>query len=387
MALDALLFDLDGTLIDTNWQHALAWAEALERFGYRVPAERVLLEIGKGGDRLVPALLGEEVEEAQGEALREAHGERFQQRIAREGVRVFPGTRELLAACRERGLRTAVATASKKEQLDEMLERAGLALDELVDAVVNDSDVDRSKPEPDVVSAAVAKLGLAATQCAMVGDTPYDATAARRAGVVCLGVLTGAHPPQAFRRAWARGTWRDVAALHDELDAALALASPGEARWPQERLDEVMGEALAEARRAAEAGEVAVGAVVVDGSGRGIAAAHRQVGKDRQVRKRHDPTAHAALLAFAAAGREAAAPGAVLAVTREPGPMCLGAALAAGVDTILYGVEDVPGGGTERCVPPDVENLVPPRLVGGVRRREAAALLDAAPRQARESGS
>ncbi|HEX2253389.1 MAG TPA: HAD family hydrolase, partial [Thermoanaerobaculia bacterium] len=272
MALDALLFDLDGTLIDTNGQHALAWAEAIGRFGYRIPAERVLLEIGKGGDRLVPALLGDRVEEEEGEALREAHGELFQERIAREGVKVFPGTRKLLAACRERGLRTAVATASKKEQLDEMLERAGLELDELVDAVVNDSDVDRSKPNPDVVDAAVGKLGLSAAQCAMVGDTPYDATAARRAGVVCFGVLTGAHPAAALRRAWARAVWRDAAELHERLDAALALASPGEARWSQDRLDAVMGDALGEARRAAESGEEAVGAVVVDGGGRRLAA-------------------------------------------------------------------------------------------------------------------
>ncbi|HEX2253296.1 MAG TPA: deaminase, partial [Thermoanaerobaculia bacterium] len=99
----------------------------------------------------------------------------------------------------------------------------------------------------------------------------------------------------------------------------------------------------------------------------------------RRVRERRDPTAHAALLALSAAGREAAAPGALLAVTREPCPLCLGAAFAAGVDTVVYGVEDAAGGGTERCIPPEAPGAVPPRLVGGVRRREAAALLDARP--------
>jgi HAD superfamily hydrolase (TIGR01509 family) len=395
MSLDALLLDLDGTLLDTNLLHARAWARALERFDLRVPVERVAEEIGKGGELLVPALVGRRVEEEKGDALREAKEEIFIELIAGEPVPVLPGAAELFAAARDRGLLTAIATASKRSQLEEMVERAGLDLFGLADEVVTDDDVERPKPLPDVVTAAVAKLGLSPAQCAMVGDTPYDGTAARRAGVAAFGVETGGHRPAALRRAWMRAVYRDVGALVADLDAALVLASPSAVSWDRDLLAALAAEALAAGREAGEDGELPDGAAVADGDGRVVA---RGV---RRVRERHDPLAHPALAALAAvaeaaaerAGDEAAAHGGgnggngsngsggsaalVLATVVEPCPLCLGAALVAGVDVVLWALADPAAGGSERCLPLDLPGAVPPRLIGRVGEEPAREVMAA----------
>ncbi|HUO86386.1 MAG TPA: HAD-IA family hydrolase [Thermoanaerobaculia bacterium] len=393
MTLSALLLDLDGTLLDTNLLHARAWAAALERYGHRVPVERVAEEIGKGGELLVPALVGRRVEEEQGSALREAKEEIFLDALAGEAVAVLPGAEEIFAAARRRGLATAVATAAKRSQLEPLLERAGLDLFALADEVVTDDDVDRPKPRPDVVDAAVAKLGLSAAQCAMVGDTPYDGIAARRAGVVCLGVETGGHPPSALRRAWMRGVYRDLAALVADLDAALVVASPATVGWDHGLLEALAGEALAAAREAAEAGELPDGAAVADGEARVLARGLRR------VRERHDPLAHPAIEALSEVaearrtGGEAGANGGdgtngsngsngasvplALATVVEPCPLCLGAALVAGVDLVVWSLADPAGGGSDRCAPIDLPGVVPPRLVGGVEEEAARGVLAA----------
>lgn len=398
MTLDALLLDLDGTLLDTNLLHARAWAAALERFDLRVPVERVAEEIGKGGELLVAALVGRRVEEERGDALREAKEEIFVELIGAEPVPVLPGVAELFAAARDRGLATAIATASQRSQLEEMVERAGLDLLALADEVVTDDDVERPKPQPDVVTAAVAKLGLSPAQCAMVGDTPYDGTAARRAGVAAFGVETGGHRPEALRRAWMRAVYRDVGALAADLDAALVLASPSAVSWNRDLLAALAAEALAEAGEAGEEGELPDGAAVADGEGRVVARGARR------VRERHDPLAHPALEALAAVAEAAAeragdeavggsgsgggagnggganggngsngAGGSalVLATVVEPCPLCLGAALVAGVDMVVWSLADPAGGGSERCLPLDLPGAVPPRLIGGVGEEPA----------------
>jgi HAD superfamily hydrolase (TIGR01509 family) len=220
-----MIFDIDGTLIDTNAAHVEAWRRAFTRLGYHIPVERIIPEIGKGGDLLVPSVLGEEIEKREGDVLRRLQKEEFLAIAATQHFRVFPGTQEIFPALKARGIRTALATSSDEKHLEATLASAGLDLRRLADLLVTRSEGERSKPAPDLVVDAVEKLGLSPTQCAMVGDTIYDGQACRRAGVVFLGVLSGGTPASALRQTDARGVWRDVGHLLADLDRAIEIAS------------------------------------------------------------------------------------------------------------------------------------------------------------------
>jgi HAD superfamily hydrolase (TIGR01509 family) len=224
MPLTALLLDLDGTLVDTNPYHLRAYARVLREHGYDVPEERIARGIGMGGDLLVPELIGEEGERADGEAIREAVGRVFTEELARQHTfRLFPGAIELLAALRERGLRTAIATSAEGDFLNAIFESVGTDLREHVDETVTASDVDASKPEPDVVEAALRKLGVDPEETVLVGDTRYDVDASRRAGVGAIGVSTWAWTEDELRAAGARRTYPEVIALLDRLGDALQI--------------------------------------------------------------------------------------------------------------------------------------------------------------------
>lgn len=225
MTLKGMIFDIDGTLVDTNSAHVEAWRRAFARLGYRVPVERIIPEIGKGGDQLVPSVLGEEIEKREGDVLRKLQKEEFLAIAATQHFRVFPGTEEIFPALRARGIRTALATSSDEKHLDATLASAGMDLRRLADLVVTRTEGERSKPAPDLVVAAVEKLGLSPTQCAMIGDTIYDGQACRRAGVVFLGVLSGGAPESALREAGAREVWQEVGPLLADLDRAIEIAS------------------------------------------------------------------------------------------------------------------------------------------------------------------
>lgn len=225
MTLKGMIFDIDGTLVDTNRAHVEAWRRAFERMGYNVPVERIIPQIGKGGDQLVPSVLGEEVEKRQGDGLRRVQKEEFLAIAATQRFRVFPGTEEIFPALRARGIRTALATSSDDKHLDATLASAGVDLRRLADVVVTKTEGEASKPAPDLVVDAVEKLGLSATECAMVGDTIYDGQACTRAGVVFLGVLSAGAPESALREAGAREVWKDVGHLLADLDRAIEIAS------------------------------------------------------------------------------------------------------------------------------------------------------------------
>jgi HAD superfamily hydrolase (TIGR01509 family) len=225
MALRGMIFDIDGTLVDTNPAHVEAWRRGFQRLGFDIPVERIELEIGKGGDKLVPSVLGNEVEARLGESLRKAQKEEFLAIARREHFRVFPGVEEIFAALRDRGIRTALATSSDDKHLKATLDSAGLDLPQLADVLVTKSDAGASKPDPDLIEVAIKKLGLSPAECAMVGDTVYDAQAARSAGVAFLGVLSGGTPAADLLEAGAIAVWRDVAHLLSELDRALELVS------------------------------------------------------------------------------------------------------------------------------------------------------------------
>ena len=372
MALDALIFDLDGTLIDTNPSHVEAWVSALAGLGYRVPPDRVGREIGKGGDKVVPSILGEEAERRDGERLRDGQRREFL-RIARSRrLEVFPKVPELLRALAGRGIRTALATSSNEDHLRGTLASAGIDLPALVDEVVTKDDADASKPAPDLVLAAAESLGLNPAQCAMVGDTVYDAEACVRAGVVCLGVLSGGSAESELLAAGARAVWRDTAHLLADLDEALSIASPGAGRLDGDTLERLMAAALGAAREGLGQGEVPIGAVLARSDGSVIAHGYN--------RHRHtgDGTAHAEMVAFARAAA-AIADGIddlVLVSTLEPCIMCTGAAIETAVDTIVYGARAPADSGTGRVRPPLTPTLHLPRVVGDVLAGASRSLLE-----------
>jgi phosphoglycolate phosphatase-like HAD superfamily hydrolase len=220
---DAVIFDLDGTLVDTNDAHVQAWQEAFRDLGHDVPRGRIDQEIGKGGDQLVPSILGHEGEARDGKALRTAHEARFLTIAANSAFRIFLGTNALLSELRQRGIDTAIATSSQQNHLDAIIASCGLDITRLVSAVITGSVAAKSKPAPDLVQAALVELGSDPLSTVMVGDTPYDGEASARAGVAFLGMLCGGRPAEILVKAGARALYANPAELLLHIDDALRL--------------------------------------------------------------------------------------------------------------------------------------------------------------------
>jgi HAD superfamily hydrolase (TIGR01549 family) len=225
MALRGMIFDIDGTLVDTNPSHVEAWRRAFKRFGFDIPAARIKVEIGKGGDKLVPSVLGQELESRLGEALRREQKAEFLKIAEREHFRVFPCVPELLQALREREIRTALATSSDQKHLQATMTSAAIDLPSLADVLVTTDDAKESKPAPDLIIVACEKLAVSPTDCAMVGDTVYDGQACQAAGVIFLGLLSGPSTGSELLEAGACAVWRDTGHLYADLDRALEIAS------------------------------------------------------------------------------------------------------------------------------------------------------------------
>ena len=372
MALTAVIFDIDGTLIDSNPAHVEAWVQAFGKFGYRIGADRVSVEVGKGGDKLVPSILGGSAEKQHGEGLREAQKDAFLALAGKTRLAAFPGARDLILELRRRGLRTALATSSSGEQLDGLFRSAGVDFRTLVDETTTADDAAESKPAPDIIQAAIRKLGLAPTQCAMVGDTVYDAEASRGAGVACLGVRSGGNDAETLMRAGTRGVWRDTADLLGHLDQALTAASPGPVPVDQALLEKLMREALAAAREGMAAGEAPIGCVLARGDGSVLARAWNTMA-GTGVR-----TAHAEIEAFRRAADRvpADARDLLLVSTLEPCVMCTGAAMETAVDVIAYGLRAPADAGTGRVQPPRSPDNSMPRITGGILAAESRALFE-----------
>jgi HAD superfamily hydrolase (TIGR01509 family) len=211
---EAVLFDVDGTLIDSNDQHARAWVAALAEHGHTVSFERVRPLIGMGGDKVLPELVpGLEEDSPQGKAIGEARKRIFKEREL-ETIPPTRGARALLEAVRARGARVVVATSAKKSELEGLLARGDLG--PLVDVAATGDDAQDSKPDPDIIGAALKKANVAAADAVMVGDTQYDVEAAHRAGVTCVALLCGGNDPAPLRAADA--VYADPAALTAALD-------------------------------------------------------------------------------------------------------------------------------------------------------------------------
>ncbi len=186
----AVILDIDGTLIRSNDAHASAFVEAGAELGYEVSHDEVLRRIGMGSDRLIPEVFGVEKESEEGKRIEARKGEIFAERYL-PGLRPTPGARDLLVRLRRDGLTLAVATSASPDDLEKLLDRAGVA--DLVPRgkSASPAEVDESKPAPDVVHAALGKAGCAPGEAIMIGDTPYDVEAAGRAGVAILAVRSG----------------------------------------------------------------------------------------------------------------------------------------------------------------------------------------------------
>lgn len=228
LEIRGIVFDMDGTLVDTNWAHVEAWRRAFADHGYDVPRVRIVPEIGKGGDQLLPALLGRDTDEREGDAIRDTQAERFRHFASLVQFELFPGVVELLEALRARDIPVALATSSEREFLELIERRAACDLQALADVVVTKSDAEHSKPAPDLVVAAVQRLGLDPSQCLMVGDTTHDGEACRKAGVPFAALLCGGASREELERAGARHIWRHPAGMLDALDRLL-----GETVFPQ----------------------------------------------------------------------------------------------------------------------------------------------------------
>jgi HAD superfamily hydrolase (TIGR01509 family) len=188
----AAILDIDGTLVDTNYHHALAWYRAFRRHEILLPLWRVHRHIGMGGDQLVAALAGEQVEEDQGDAIRAAEKALYFDLI--DEVEPLQGARELILDLREAGHPVLLASSAKPEEVDHYLDL--LEAREIVDGWTTSEDVEATKPAPDLVRTALEKAD--AGEAVMVGDSTWDCEAARRAGIETVAVLTGAGAAAVF---------------------------------------------------------------------------------------------------------------------------------------------------------------------------------------------
>ncbi|SAL01979.1 HAD family hydrolase [Caballeronia pedi] len=194
----AAIFDVDGTLVDSVDLHALAWHEAFLHFGHSVTFEQARSQIGKGADNLLPEFLTPQQIDDYGAALEHWRGERFKSGYL-PFVRPFSAVPALLTRLREKGIKLAVASSAKKDELDVYLQIADVA--DLFDVTVSSEDVQTSKPAPDAFEAAIHKLGVPPSDAIAIGDSPYDAQAATRAGLRALGFLSGGFSEEALREA------------------------------------------------------------------------------------------------------------------------------------------------------------------------------------------
>jgi HAD superfamily hydrolase (TIGR01509 family) len=197
MAITVVL-DVDGTLVDTNYQHAIAWHRALRSCGYVVQLWRIHRHIGMGGDQIVAALIGEEGEREHGDEARAAEGEAFAGLIGE--VQAMKGATELLRELHEDGDRLVLSSSAKADEVERYLDL--LDARELVDGWTTAADVDRTKPEPDLIQVALEKAG-GEGPALMIGDSTWDVRAAEAAGIPTVAVLTGGFSEEELREAGA----------------------------------------------------------------------------------------------------------------------------------------------------------------------------------------
>jgi HAD superfamily hydrolase (TIGR01549 family) len=217
--VDTAIFDVDGTLVDTNYQHALAWFRAFRRFDLTFPLWQLHRGIGMGGDMFVPKVAGDEVEKAHGDELRAAWAEEFDA-FVRE-VQPFENAHDLLREVKDRGFRLVLASSGTAELVDHFLDL--IDGKSLADAWTSSADAQRSKPAPDIVEAALAKVDGASA--VMIGDSTWDVIAAGKLDVPTIAVRTGGFSVGELEQAGASCVFDSLTELREQLDDTL-LARP-----------------------------------------------------------------------------------------------------------------------------------------------------------------
>lgn len=207
----AVIFDVDGTLVDSVDIHAEAWREAFHDFGHEIRLEDIRSQIGKGGDQLMPVFMSEDEVNARGAAL-EAHRSDILKSRYLSKIKGFPNVRDLVERLQAQGLQIVLASSAKGEELAFYKKLAGI--DDLIDTETSSDDAEKSKPYPDIFQAAKERLqGIEPDDIVVVGDTPYDAEAANKAGLRTIGVLCGGFSEDDLRQAGCVAIYRDPADL------------------------------------------------------------------------------------------------------------------------------------------------------------------------------
>jgi HAD superfamily hydrolase (TIGR01509 family) len=212
--LTTAILDVDGTLVDTNYQHALAWFRAFREHDVTLPVWRIHRHVGMGGDQLVGALTDEQTERDRGDSIRDAEARLYRQMIGE--VRPMEQARELIEELRERGHTVVLASSAKQDEIDHYLDL--LDARELAHGWTSSADVKSTKPAPDLVHAALQRVGGDPSGATMIGDTPWDVKSAHGAGVGTITVLTGGFAREELAQAGAIAVYESVAELRGALD-------------------------------------------------------------------------------------------------------------------------------------------------------------------------
>ena len=210
--LPAAILDVDGTLVDTNYHHTIAWYRAFRRHGMVLPIWRIHRAIGMGGDQLVRALGGDEIERDAGDDIRALETELYSELI--DEVEPLPCARDLVAELARRGQPVVLSSSAKEQEVDNYIKLLGVG--DLIDASTSSADVDRTKPEPDLIEVAIEKSGR--SEAVMLGDSTWDCEAAARARIETVAVLTGCFSEGELYEAGAAVVFESLEEALDRLD-------------------------------------------------------------------------------------------------------------------------------------------------------------------------
>ncbi|GGM11254.1 haloacid dehalogenase [Dactylosporangium sucinum] len=215
-----MLFDVDGTLVDSVYLHVVSWWQAFRQYGHDVEAARIHRAIGMGSDKILGHLLGDGRSTEDDAGLRAAHGSLYAAYWAR--LRPLPGARRVLEGCRSRGLRNVLCTSASRPELEALL--ACLGADSLIDTVTSADDAGESKPSPDIVEVALRRSGLPADAVVFVGDSVWDVQAAGHVGIPCIGLASGGVSAAELLDHGAAAVYEHPLDLCEHLDEALTTA-------------------------------------------------------------------------------------------------------------------------------------------------------------------